>query len=270
MDIKTLEAWLREFRLLTPAFPLYEWYRAIDSEARKRYAELQENPLDGLPTPPPHLIMKVAGTPDPLIYFQGGERAAQSIVDILSTHAIEIQSLGAILDFGCGCGRVLRRWQHMKAVEIHGTDYNRTLVRWCSRNLPFARVTNNGLVPPTRYPNNRFDLVYALSVFTHLSEPLQLIWMNELRRILRPSGALLLSLHGDSYLPSLNEQERATFLRKQVVMRFERSAGTNLCCAFHPESFVREFLAKDFDVIDYVPEGATGNPHQDLWLLRKS
>lgn len=215
------------------------------------------------------MIMKVAGTPEPLFYFQGGELAAESIVAILSRHDIEIQNLGAILDFGCGCGRVLRQWRHLDAVEIHGTDYNQALTKWCSRNLPFARIANNRLVPPTGYPDNRFDFVYALSVLTHLAEPLQLTWMNEFRRILRPSGVLFLSLHGDSYLPSLNEQERAIFLKGQAVTRFERSEGTNLCCAFHPESFVRKVLAKDFDVIDYVPEGATGNPHQDVWLLRK-
>jgi SAM-dependent methyltransferase len=269
MEIRAVEALLRRFRLLTRAFPIYERYVAFDPEIRKRHAEFRENRPDALPLPPPHLIMKVAGTPEPLVYVQGGERAAQSIVALLSRYNIELQNLGAILDFGCGCGRVLRQWQHLNAVEIHGTDYNRALAKWCSRHLPFASIANNLMAPPTRYPENRFGLVYALSVLTHLTEPLQLSWMNEFRRILRPSGVLLLSLHGDSYLPSLSEQERAIFLRGQVVTRFERSEGTNLCCAFHPEGFVRRVLANDFEVMDHVPEGATGNPHQDVWLLRK-
>ena len=213
--------------------------------------------------------MKVAGTPEPLVYMQGGELAAQLIVAILSKHNIDIRNLRAMLDFGCGCGRVLRQWQHLKAVEIHGTDYNPALAKWCSRNLPFATVATNRLLPPTRYPDDRFGLVYALSVLTHLTEPLQLAWMNEFHRILRPCGVLLLSLHGASYLPSLSEQESATFLGGQVVTRFEQREGTNLCCAFHPETFVRNVLATNFEVVDFVPEGATGNPHQDLWMLRK-
>jgi 2-polyprenyl-3-methyl-5-hydroxy-6-metoxy-1,4-benzoquinol methylase len=213
--------------------------------------------------------MKVAGTPEPEIYFQGGERAAQSISDILARHHIGIEHVTSILDFGCGCGRVLRQWKHLRSAEIHGTDYNRSLTRWCSRHLKFVTIGKNRLHPPTQYPDSRFDFVYALSVLTHQPERMQIAWMNEFRRILRPSGILLLSLHGPSYLASLNGRERELFLGGHVVTRYPRSKGTNLCCAFHPEVYVRNVLSQGFDVLDWVPEGALGNTHQDAWLLRK-
>lgn len=267
MQLRTLEPWLRRFGLLPYAFPLYERYAALEPELRKRYAEFPSP--DGLPLPPLRLIMKVAGTPEPAVYFQGGERAAQAIAGLLSRHNIEMRNLAAILDFGCGCGRVLRQWKHLQA-EIHGTDYNRSLTRWCSANLKFATTGWNRLTPPTGYPDQRFDFVYALSVLTHLPELLQLAWMNEFRRILRPSGVLLVSLHGPSYLDSLTSQEQKQFLDGRMVARYEWSKGTNLCCAFHPEVYVRETLSKGFDVLDWVPEGALGNTHQDAWLLRKS
>ncbi len=46
-------------------------------------------------------------------------------------------------------------------------------------------------------------------------------------------------------------------------------AGTNLCAAFHPETYVTEVLAPDWRLIDFVPEGARGNPRQDYYLLQK-
>jgi SAM-dependent methyltransferase len=267
MAIRALEPWLRKFGLLPYAFPIYERYAALNPDLRKRYATFQSP--DGLPVPPLRLIMKVSGTPEPEIYFQGGERAAQSITDILARHNISIDHLTSILDFGCGCGRVLRQWKHLQSADLHGTDYNRNLTGWCSSHLKFASIDRNRLNPPTRYPDNKFDFVYALSVLTHLPGQLQLAWMKEFHRILRLSGVLLLSLHGPSYLGSLNGPEREQFLGGRMVMRYERSKGTNLCCAFHPEMFVRNTLSEGFDVLDWVPEGALGNTHQDAWLLRK-
>jgi hypothetical protein len=32
---------------------------------------------------------------------------------------------------------------------------------------------------------------------------------------------------------------------------------------------VRNFLAKDYAVLDFIPVGAKGNPYQDVFLLRK-
>jgi len=212
--------------------------------------------------------MAVAGSPRSVVYLQGGERAARAIWDILAANGIAIADSGRILDFGCGCGRVLRHWKNTLA-EVHGTDYNPALVQWSAENLPFARVRVNEAQPPTSYEPASFDLVYALSVFTHLPRALQLHWMDEFRRILKPGGSLILSLHGEFYLPRLTEEERSAFLAGQLVMRDAGGAGSNLCNAFHPTSWVRDELARGFDVLSFVPEGALGNPRQDLWLLRR-
>ncbi len=213
--------------------------------------------------------MTVAGSPKAFVFLDGGERAARSIRDILQTNGVDIGGLRAILDFGCGCGRVLRFWKDLAATELHGTDYNPELAAWCARHLPFARIGTNGLVPPTSYPDAAFDLIYALSVFTHLPEGAQAAWMNEFHRILRPGGLLLLSLHGEHYLSRLNEQERRQFLAGELVTRYNRSAGSNLCSAFHPEAYVRKHLSNGFEIVDFIPEGAQGNPRQDAWLFRR-
>ena len=42
--------------------------------------------------------------------------------------------------------------------------------------------------PPLRFADGSFDIVYAYSVFSHLSERVQLRWVEEFARILRPGG----------------------------------------------------------------------------------
>ena len=59
------------------------------------------------------------------------------------------------------------------------------------------------------------------------------------------------------------------FERGELVVRWSDLAGTNLCSAYHPERYVRETLAQGFDVSTIEPEGARGNPTQDLIVLRR-
>jgi SAM-dependent methyltransferase len=223
---------------------------------------------DGLPIPPARLVILVTGTPDIGWFFEGGARAAESIRSILGKNGIDIGQTRALLDFGCGCGRVARHWQRLQA-EVHGCDFNRRLVGWCRRHLRFARFEGNALRPPLPYPDGRFDLVYALSVFTHLPEDLQGPWMDELRRVLAPGGHVILSVHGRRYVDELSPAERERFEEGRLVVRQEGSAGTNVCGAYHPFEYVRQTLARAFTLVDYRPEGAQGNPRQDLVLLRR-
>ena len=148
-----------------------------------------------------------------------------------------------VLDFGCGCGRVLRHWAGLEGPEIHGSDYNERLVAWCAANLPFVTASVNELEPPLRYEDRQFGLVYAISVFTHLPRDLERAWIEELSRIVAPGGLLLLTTHGDSYADRLDAHERARYDSGEPVARWPGVAGSNLCTTFHPESYVRERLA---------------------------
>ena len=87
---------------------------------------------------------------------------------------------------------------------------------------------------------------------------------------MRPGGLLLLTTHGRAYLDRLSAEEHARFEAGEVVVRWQDAAGTNLCSAYHPEAALRGSLADGFTFLELDPEGAIGNPHQDLTLMRKS
>ena len=53
-------------------------------------------------------------------------------------------------------------------------------------------------------------------------------------------------------------------------MRWSDVPGTNLCSAYHPELYLHDTFAQGFAFLELEPEGARGNPTQDLVLLRKS
>ena len=242
-------------------------YRAYERSRTFRAKRLERGP-DGLPVPPPELIIRVAGTPDPDWFLEGGVLAEQSIRAALGRAGTRVEDVGAVLDFGCGCGRVTRRWLELTG-PVYGNDLNAEAIDWCNSNLSFARFRRNELEPPLPFADGELGLVYALSVLTHLAVETQLRWMDEIHRTLRPGGYALVTVHGDAYLPRLDPDEAGRFARGDCVVRWSEVAGTNLCTTFHPERFVRERLARGFEIVEVVPRGALGNPEQDLVLLRK-
>jgi SAM-dependent methyltransferase len=209
-------------------------------------------------------MVRVAGTADADWFLRSGRAA----YDTIAGH-VPLGEIDSVLDFGCGCGRVTRYWNDF-AGNVSGGDMSGRAVEWCRENLPFARFEVNRLEPPLSFGDESFDLVYALSVFTHFTDELQLAWRDELRRVLRPGGHLLLTTHGESYVPRLDSGERERFGRGELVVRWGDVPGTNLCSAYHPERYLRETFARGFEFVELEPEGARGNPTQDLVLLRKT
>ena len=257
--------------LADSAFWLYGMAsRAKPSSIRANARYRREGAPDQLPIPPADLIFLVAGSADISWFLKAGGMAADSITGALRGREVKVEELGSILDFGCGCGRVLRHWHSLGSTRVCGVDYNAALIEWCRVNLPFAEVRTNQLSPPLPYGDAEFDLVYALSVFTHLTEELQVSWIEELSRVVRPGGHVVISAHGEAYLHRLNEQERKRFDTGRLVVKNNTKApGSNMCSAYHPMAYVRDTMAAGLELVDFIPEGAKGNPKQDLYLLRK-
>ncbi len=256
---------LDRISLLQPAYRAYE---ALQSA--RGGADAGTLDADGLALPPASLRTVVAGTPGVEWFLESGRQQAVIIREAVRRHGPGVDEVERMLDFGCGCGRVLRHWSGLAGPKIHGSDYNRRLVRWCETNLPFAEFSVNELDPPLAYESGFFDLVYAISVFTHLPESLEQAWIDELGRTLQPGGLLVLTTHGNSYLERLTAEERARYLAGDATVRWASVAGTNLCTTFHPEAYVRERLAPQLELLEFVPEGGTiGSLRQDLVVFRK-
>jgi len=119
------------------------------------------------------------------------------------------------------------------------------------------------------YAGNQFDCAYALSVFTHLSELLQHARIRDLARVLRPGGYLFLSTHGAYYGATLTGQDKIRFQSGQTVIRFAEFPAAICATVIHPPEYVINSLAAGLELVEFLTEGASGNPRQDLFLFRK-
>jgi len=120
-------------------------------------------------------------------------------------------------------------------------------------------------VPITRIVPPRW-----LGPLYRLTEPLAFAWMREMQRVLKPDGLLLVTTHGEAYLDELTDDERRLFHQARLVVRNPEAAGTNYCGVYCSEDYIRETLSDGFNLVDFIPRGAAGNPHQDLVLLRRA
>ena len=249
-------------------------------QLRCRYHSTKTLPVDiavrvwnrlsgGDPIPPGDFIYLVSGHRSASRFLRRGRTASKTIREILERNGVEIERFNAILDFGCGVGRIMRHWGLLRRPALYGTDYNPALVRWCEGNLKFAEFQVNSLSGGLPYEAETFDFIYAFSVFTHLSEPLQFFWINELSRVLKPGGYIYFTTHGDFFFPQLSAEEKEAFLKGRLVVRGGEQSGSNTCSTYHPTAFVRERLARDFTVLDFTPGRAGGDILHDIYLLMK-
>jgi SAM-dependent methyltransferase len=157
-----------------------------------------------LPVPPPELWRRWGLTLDS--YLNGGRADAERIVADVAATGVDPTSLERVLDFGCAEGRVLRFFPRGDDADLWGVDVNADRIAWCQQNLtPPFRFATTTTAPHLPFADETFDLVYAISVFTHISE-LADAWFLELLRIVRPGGHLYLTIHDEHTIELLLDE----------------------------------------------------------------
>jgi len=190
----------------------------------------------------------------------------------------DLARLRRVLDWGVGCGRVARYFGAVPGIEFCGVDVDADNVDWCSRNLP-GRYRKVPLRPPAPLDAASFDLIYGISVLTHLHERDQRAWLAELHRLAAPGAIVLLSFHGttvanyaglplttlDAYLDAVAREGFVVTGDNDQIRDFIDEPDYYVDSS-HSDAYVRRVWGEYFDVVDTVP-GMTAT--HDLAVLRK-
>ncbi len=189
-----------------PAFPA----KFIPFQQGQVFSILPNPPartIGELPIPPKALWENVYDTLDE--YLATGRRDVDQLRALLKEHNASLTPGQRAMELGCATGRLLR-WFSAEAVqtEFWGVDINANYTSWCQQHLtpPFHFATNTSL-PHLPFPDGYFDLVYAGSVFSHISELVD-SWFLELRRVLRAGGHLYITVHDEHTIALLKTTRR--------------------------------------------------------------
>ncbi|HUR87035.1 MAG TPA: class I SAM-dependent methyltransferase [Solirubrobacteraceae bacterium] len=220
---------------------------------------------------PPHALAIRAGVPDPAdviaSYRAVGRDSRATILDLLGENW-SFQGK-RVLDFGCGSGKVMRHFLPEAAgCELWGCDIDERSIAWINRALsPPLHAFANGEAPPLDVPGARFDLVWSVSVFTHLTDHWA-GWLAELHRVLAPGGLAIISfLGGAMYEVWTGEAWDEDVIGMTVLdhgQDWERGGPT----VFHSPWWLREHWGRAFE-IEQMREGTTPREHGLLLLRRR-
>jgi 2-polyprenyl-3-methyl-5-hydroxy-6-metoxy-1,4-benzoquinol methylase len=99
----------------------------------------------------------------------------------------------AVLDFGCGWGRLYRTFlRDFSPDRFLGIDIDARCIELCRAQFPLGRFQACEPMPPLALTKEgSFDIIYAYSVLSHLSEAAHLAWIAEFGRLLRVGGMLI-------------------------------------------------------------------------------
>jgi SAM-dependent methyltransferase len=228
--------------------------------------------MGGLMPPPPHLQIRVSGEYNSA-FIEHGEILLGYLNSALSCVDKDLTSFDKVLDFGCGCARLLRalHYQAAPSQKLYGTDIDAEAIEWCRANhSKAAEFSVNPAMPPMTYSDDMFDLVYSVSIFTHLPEAMQYSWLKELQRITKPGGYLLLTTHGEKHFHNVPEGSRQAALAKGFY--YHQLGNTEglpdfYQVTYHMPEYIRSRWSDYFDILD-IQERAVDD-HQDIVLCRK-
>ena len=148
-------------------------------------------------TVPPRRLRARAGAPGSYAFTEGGRQAAAELAGLVRSAGRDPAQLRSVLDFGCGAGRVLPHFAQLAPrAACVGCDVDAAAIDWAARHRRQLGWSLTSFHPPLPYEAGRFDLVYAISVFSHLDRGVAAMWLAELRRVLAPGGLALVSVHG--------------------------------------------------------------------------
>lgn len=105
-----------------------------------------------------------------------------------------------VLDFGCGWGRLLRLiHKYVPEGGIYGVDPWDQSLELCRSCGVRGHLALSDYVPDSLPFDRRFDMIYAFSVFTHLSQKTTLRVLSTLRRSISDQGRLFVTIRPEEY-----------------------------------------------------------------------
>ncbi len=203
-----------------------------------------------------------------------------------------------ILDFGCGWGRITQTLLRDTQIKnLAGADVQQGVLDMCVQSGLSCQFSCVEPWPPTKLESASFDLIFAYSVFSHLSQENHMAWVEELASKLKPGGVLAVTTRPRSFITMVKELRSrkdlpahangaaAAFMDTSAWLgRYDAgefcfdiagSGGKNLAGGYYgeaivPKQFIERHWSKFFDRIEFIHAHEHGKFDQSVIIARRS
>jgi SAM-dependent methyltransferase len=193
---------------------------------------------------------------------------------------LDWKDLKAVLEIGCGYGRIVRFLvQRVSPDHVYVCDVIDEAATFTAQEFAVHKVSPVG---GSDFPGSEsLDLVYLLSVFTHLRAFEIVRMLNAIDRAMRPGGTLVFTIHGwasvDGYLasypPPWPERRRRISAALEATGQFYEGYPhyrEDIGMAWHTQDFIRSLVADAAPSFAFVHFGSGEHDgHQDVMVYQK-
>jgi SAM-dependent methyltransferase len=209
-------------------------------------------------------------------------RGAQQFVDILGQALQEagrsFASVQACLEIGCGYGRIVRELRdRIPASRIYVTDVIDDAARFVASEFAVTRIPL--LEDRGAPPEPQFDLVYLLSVYTHLPRDMVTANLRAVTDSLQSGGLAVFTIHGQGSAETAERYDQYWLDKGNLLDRLARDGFYYERYPYYDDEYgltwiteegVRTLVqetAPELEFLAYHPMRLDG--HQDVFVYRK-
>jgi SAM-dependent methyltransferase len=202
-------------------------------------------------------------------YFEDGAESARKLRAIVETSRGDAAGY-SLLEFASGYGMVTRHLRNaLPGAEVLSCDIHPAALEFIESNLATPTVLSADQPEECRFAR-RFDVVFALSFFSHMPPTTFGRWLATLFDAVAPNGILIFTTHGLASAPSLGNPEipPSGSWFKPESEQLDLDSASYGSALTTPSYVVRElFRATRAPLMDFQQAHWWG--HQDLYVVSR-
>jgi SAM-dependent methyltransferase len=257
--------------------PVYNLARRVRFAIGER---LGARPVEGL-TGRVHYndFMLTSAEPEKVASYRDG---ATQFVDILERSVTEAgrswDSLEAVMEVGCGYGRIVRELvKRLPPSRIFVSDVIDGGARFTAAEFGVQKV------PPIERGGDlksKFDLIYLLSVYTHLRRDMVVSNLRGVAAALKPGGVAVITIHGQGSAETAERYEQYWLDKTRLLQALARDGYYYERYPYYYDEYGLTWFTRDaFEklVSETAPElslvayhAMDVDAHQDIFVYRKT
>jgi len=218
------------------------WSSRFTQTSGERYG-LEMHPIQGdNSTAPPMDLVSQIQNPQKAnadVFFATDLRTVHTHLLELGEHGFDPRGFERIMEMGVDLGRLIRHYFPF-STELFGCDVTDAVLGFVERSLgPRVSIAGNGSRPPLPFRTGVFDFVYANSVFTHIRFGETPVWFEEIHRVVRPGGCVIVSVFNpDVHLTHLSPRDFDRQVTKNGYLEWGRD-----------ETILENYVFLNYDVL---------------------
>jgi len=137
-------------------------------------------------------------------YIMDGERSANQLSELIRKHYGETAGKLSILEFASGYGCVSRHLKNFADYRVVSCDIHPQAVQFLREKIEVECILSNS-DPEKLAAGEQFDVVFALSFFSHMPPATWGKWLRKLFTVVSDGGLLIFTSHGRNGWKAVNK-----------------------------------------------------------------